>query len=523
MPYLDWTATPLRAWEIGSNQWCEATRPFRMAFNTPAGTRPVRVGVVGDSRSSMSGAGVHTWQIVQQLVAIQYDNMPGSSFMTSASLGGAPGLGGGMLCTFNHVNGAAKTTGDTYIPRGISVLNYTRNLGTNPVYSSSQGAGIIFGPHWIYGAVNSYANSGPWFDHTTADMSADIICYAYPGSPEAYVRIGNVNFNPAVSTTVGTSCSHAESSVTATSTTTTSMGLDSTANVAKRHTITSTNGFGSNNRMQMRVTSASGAAGIEFASARLWNKTNPRGVIIDNFANTGDSAASFLSAKPDCGTYFQVEQHEAFILWYGANDAAGGTSAATLETNLRSIIAILRAACPNCRIFLIGDSWRGGLTAPQLAELDQYPGVAYVIARSLPNCQAINLRRATHRTGWNSTYHYDDSAAIAWASATAYSVGNIRTAPFRGDDLERAKCRFGHTSAATDNPFSQSDNAAFFWELANPNMYYEGGAMVHATARGSAIQAKLIHDLIWGGVTTERPFTPSGRHFGVRGRANRSA
>ncbi len=193
--------------------------------------------------------------------------------------------------------------------------------------------------------------------------------------------------------------------------------------------------YGGNAYMALQVAGTDDTALTDIIGVRFFNETYPQGVVFDTFSHGGYQASSFLNAAGNAGAMFQAMNFQAVILHYGANDSGNGVSAQDFQTNIESVMALVRSwiGDPNFPVILIADVYRTGLSPTQQAQFDQYVGAQLAIAQSDSHVMVINSRRLMENLGWSgssgqsSTFlkdgvHYTPYGAKVLAAAEAAAM-----------------------------------------------------------------------------------------------------
>lgn len=182
--------------------------------------------------------------------------------------------------------------------------------------------------------------------------------------------------------------------------------------------------YGGKHYLAIEVAGTDDTKLTDILGLRFFNETHPEGVIVNSFSAGGYQAASFLTNHGSAGDIFRALDFQAVILHYGANDSAAGLSAQDFETQIESVIALVRSwvGDPGLPVILIADVYRDGLTAAQASEYDQYVGAELAIAQADSNVMVINARRLMDNIGWNGSSGQISSFLVDCCHYTPYGA-----------------------------------------------------------------------------------------------------
>ncbi len=182
--------------------------------------------------------------------------------------------------------------------------------------------------------------------------------------------------------------------------------------------------YGGKHYLAIEVAGTDDSKLTDILGLRFFNETHPEGVIVNSFSAGGYQAASFLANHGNAGDIFRALDFQVVILHYGANDIAAGLSAQDFETQIESVIALIRSwvGDPNLPVILIADVYRDGLTAAQSSEFDQYVGAELAIAQADSNVMVINARRLMDDIGWNGSSGQISSFLVDCCHYTPYGA-----------------------------------------------------------------------------------------------------
>ena len=266
------------------------------------------------------------------------------------------------------------------------------------------------------------------------------------------------------------------------------------------------------------------SSGQFFLCAQRWvNTTTTRGVVVSSASQSGYKIGQVVSDRGNSGPVLRAMRPDIVAIALHTNSAgnsydaynAGAPSTSYYHLGL-ALIDWVRTYDPNCWIVLIPDGPRTDLTAGQQTQYGLMVGANRMLADARPNVLAINLTLALENAGYTKAtqtftgYTYK----AAWATATAYSVGDI-VGLDGGGEVRYARCIQAHTSSSTDKPFL-STNSSDYWRahrrflVSNPDVTAAPTDNVHPGAWGARFAAKTIVQLIREG-QIKRVTVPRGR------------
>ncbi|MDB4766599.1 SGNH/GDSL hydrolase family protein [bacterium] len=158
--------------------------------------------------------------------------------------------------------------------------------------------------------------------------------------------------------------------------------------------------------LQIVARSADDERSIDIVGVRYTNTVDQSGIALQSFSRGGYSAELLLDNHSDADSQFKLLAGEDVVaIQLGANDAAGGRSAADFKEDLRSIISRVRdwSDDESLPVILISDPDFENpiaLTEERRAEFDLYPGVSAELATELENVLALNTRLIGARNNW---------------------------------------------------------------------------------------------------------------------------
>jgi hypothetical protein len=196
------------------------------------------------------------------------------------------------------------------------------------------------------------------------------------------------------------------------------------------------------------------SAGAIVAAVRAYDPDKP-GRALSTFSAGGYTAASFVANHNSCGPLLQAIGAPDYVsINLGTNDEAQNNSSSTYKTNLLALIANLRTkyGVSTLPVLLFSHPVRANATTAQMIASNEYASVLYEICQADPYCAMINVRLVLVEDGWdhaNSTY-----TATAWADATSYAVGNVRSIVVNSTTNETwiFEAITAHTSSASNRP-----------------------------------------------------------------------
>lgn len=486
MALKTWDQLPLTWPPRGSQAREDIDRIWITAEDTTPGRIPSRLARIGDSRSTGAfGAGRLINGPMNARLASNYGNMPSTGLFTGSAAGRANG--GVALGVNASPDGTAGTITSTYVPA---------NLTTRAYLSSHSGFAAIVSDGWYYANAKFNYRGGRFLNRATASLYPEIVGYNTANSSTLNWQFRSVA-GPYLSYGAGSQLvTGATAALTGDGTTCTRTLFQS----SRQSFPSPSNAINATPYLQLQIVGGHASNSTVFVAAYVNDYANPQGMVVDDFGTGGYKVTQWTSAYPNCGAFFRARPYAGYVVHFGANDCAGGVSAATFKSNLQTLITQIRSWDGQAPIYLVGEYYRGGITGGQLTELDMYPGACYELARENQRCVFINLRRALEMQGWNSTFQVTIPADVAWADATSYSVGNIRYTTMRGGEKEYWRCVVAHTSsAAVDMPGLETDSSNQTWEPVTNLLYYEAGALVHPTVAGGDLMAKELLGLMMAG------------------------
>lgn len=482
MAEADW-ASLVEEWPPrGSAPRAVLSRPFVRAYDITPGRKPVRMVRCGDSRSTQPAAAArHIDNALTAYMTAMYGNCPGTPYINggnqSLALNGSPGM-----ASSRADGGALDAAYATYTPPGVLGIAWT---------SAHTGESVMYSPQNKSGNPRQFFVGSKLTDRATARMSLRHLLFSHdPAQANSGQLAWQLWRNDLVAPaffTLGTQVGGA----------TTAQSLDGTGIYVREELSSDAAHVFSTSLTQTLIVKGSHATNkCNWLGSSFENHANPQGVICESYGASGYKYNSWTGSHANCGEYFRVMQPDVFIFWFGANDAAQNITAAQFKIAAAAFIAMMRAVCPNTPIWLVGDYYRGGLTGPQLAELDLYPARLLELAKATYACGFLNLRKKTEACGWNATKQVSVAAAVPWALLGVYVAGNIVSLPDVGNDLTYWRCLTNHTAAATDKPGTEQTNASLYWE---PVTNWLSSDLVHPSVRGAELVANIFADTFTAG------------------------
>ncbi len=410
--------------------WTQNPQLFTNLWQS-AQTQTVRIAILGDSQeTNPGGAGVDYIPRLNYEMWTRFGNVP------ETPIEGCSFYGGGAPYADWLLRGACAAPGPS--PTRLAANQILPNVQPQ-AYSTLNGASNINGEY--YGQLTLLEQNAIDIDpaaaipstvnyfNTAGVVKAEIFAATNPSSGEIAYWAQPLDSNvPDYYAPISTSG-------------TLTLGLQS-PNFAVLSGTTAALSYGGNTYLALQVAGTDDTALTDIIGLRFFNETYPQGVVFDTFSHGGYQATSFLNAAGNAGAMFQAMNFQAVILHYGANDSGNNVSAQDFQTNIESVMALVRSwvGDPNFPVILIADVYRTGLTATEQTQFDQYVGAQLAIAQSDSNVMVINSRRLMENLGWNggsgqsSTFlidgvHYTPYGAKMLAAAEAAAMmGDILVA-----------------------------------------------------------------------------------------------
>ncbi|XVJ59823.1 MAG: hypothetical protein HEQ23_10635 [Tepidisphaera sp.] len=160
-------------------------------------------------------------------------------------------------------------------------------------------------------------------------------------------------------------------------------------------------------------------------AARFINRDYTWGWTVTSVSEGGYTSATLLNQHQDSFRLISEMQPDVVFICYGANDVTAGFSPDDYRSNVKRLIARIRAACSKpIPVILMSDPARGGrLTDAEREVMDRYAGANYVIALEDPLVCALNSRLLTQNEGWK----YENLHLFTDYSMVHYSPNGART------------------------------------------------------------------------------------------------
>ncbi len=403
--------------------WAQNPQLFQNLW-LAAKTQTVRIAILGDSQeTNPGGAGLDYIPRLNYEMWKRFGNVP------ETPLEGCSFYGGGAPYADWLLRGACAAPGPS--PTRLAANQILPNLQPQ-AYSTLNGHTNVNGE--FYGQLTmlqqnaididpaaAIASNVSYFN-TSGVVKAEIFAATNPSSGEiAYWAQPTGSNTPSYFAPVATMG-------------TLTLGLQSPAFAVLSGT-TAPLSYSGNLYMALQVAGTADSKLTDIIGLRFFNETHPRGVVFDSFSQGGYQATSFLSAAGNAGAMFQAMNFQAVILHYGANDSGNNVSAQMFQTNIKSVMSLVRSWVQdsNFPVILIADVYRTGLTATEQAQFDQYVGAQLAIAQSDSNAMVINSRRLMDDLGWNASsgqstiflkdgVHYTPYGAQVLAAAEAAAM-----------------------------------------------------------------------------------------------------
>jgi len=182
---------------------------------------------------------------------------------------------------------------------------------------------------------------------------------------------------------------------------------------------------------QVWIKGTSASDKVLIQGARFRNVTNPTGVVVTSMSEGGYRADSWIPTHAGCGPLLALMGFDFVCIDFGVNDANAGRTPAQFKQNVQSLIMLVRAALPECVIFLFSSEMDARAGWGGTANHDQYAGSLRELVDENANTILINRRRRLHRLG-----HVLDNELITgttdrgeYAAATNYNVGDLVRPP----------------------------------------------------------------------------------------------
>lgn len=452
-------------------------------FGVTAKHRLVKIALLSDSRfTNPAGHGDDTIPNLNFAFGLRYGNWPASQlcFMSSNDdpwcIGMAVNPGGGTI------GSATRLTAAQVPPNLSSSGTLDSDLRALPVAVVSQGALFVLRPLMEYSVDASLRNGTIMVragDSYAADIYAATATFTGNSSGEIYWQYVP---NTAAAASFG------QATI---SSGTTAMGLNTSSQSVLGATIPI--GAVDDSHWPQMLLNGDGVHPVDFGYLRFKNTTAPNGIVVDTYSAGGYNATSFLTYHASSWPWLTVQNYDAAILWYGANDNPYFTGT-QFHDNLVALIAAIRTNLGNATlpIILVGDTYLSANDA-NYTNLNQYPGACDAIAQADPYSVSVNLRLAGEQNGINAAN--ESPAGLtdkgAWADATPYILNDMVsvTEPPNTNAKQFYKCVSAHTSSAATVP-----PEAVHWLRVHQNLA-DG---THYSLLGGEKVTGLLVDLLMG-------------------------
>jgi hypothetical protein len=453
-----------------------ARRKFDRVF-ARAAKRGGHFGMFGSSLQTIpTGFGSIYVAVMNAYLGQRFGNVPGSQIAWTSSYGGGQPPAAWLVRGSTNGHSAAGVAANFFPPTATPFRYSSAALG--PIWAFQHDAGNVhFGTGLSFG------------DYVTprTDIHCEIYAGTVSGGPDsiAWSVIPLDQRPPNYFRTVAQSG-------------TVNMGLNSATWDVKKTTIGPL-AYAADPYTQV-IAKASGAGEALIIGARFINKARPEGITVTSMSSGGYRAQDILASHGSMGECLRAFNFDGYMLCFGANDAAGGVTAAQFHSHLLALMAQLRSwhGNPSLPFILISDAHRENLTAPQQTEYDLYPSVLKAIAKSDPYVLAVNSRRAMHELGHNSTS--ESMAGLvnrsAWsASSISYVVNDYVT-----HNGSVWKCYSAHTSSAGITPGTDGGAERWDWHRRHFVTVADG---THFSTFGNQKKAMVDTSLILSGCFTD--------------------
>lgn len=425
--------------------------------------------ILGDSRSTPTGAGRNWSPVFNATFAALFGNSPGTTVMSPGSVGA--GIGSYWLCrptaqapdAVFHTQAAAIGITAAHVPPGMEYrasdvtrsvdcfnfsIDYNR-ANRNMPYARGRFAkqtGSYYIDVWLvaHNAMNADDFGGD------AQLSWEV--FSHNSSTTDYVTSGTSRGSGTTSVDF--------SGMTLGQLTKVTLGPFTLSGSDRYLSFTSKG-------TKQPIGGSVGQGYTVMAAVRFRNATNPEGAVVTLHGTSGLRVSSWLAFSSVVWEALGLIYHDADFIGVrlGTNDAGNSVSASTYQTNVRSLITNIRTHFgPEKKIILFADYPRWNLTAPQAAQYLLYPHALYEIAESDDYCLFINGYNMAHMIGFteeNSSLtgitDGGDWAAVSEGgsvtSGNSYHVSSSAQAGLAAANRER-KMHFRvtttHTKAAAD-------------------------------------------------------------------------
>ena len=410
--------------------WTQSPQLFQGLWQA-AKSQTVRIAILGDSQeTNPGGAGLDYIPRLNYEMWMRFGNVP------ETPLEGCSFYGGGAPYADWLLRGACASPGPS--PTRLAANQILPNVQPQ-AFSTLNGASNVNGEY--YGQLTMLQQNAIDIDpaaaipsnvnyfNTAGVVKAEIFAATNPSSGEIAYWAQPMSTNlPSYFAPV-------------TSSGTLSLGLQSSVfNV--RSGITAALPYNGNTYMVLQVAGTDDSKLTDIIGLRFFNESHPQGVVFDSFSQGGYQATTFLAVAGNAGAMFQAMNFQAVILHYGANDSNNNVSAQAFQTNIESVMSLVRSwvGDPSFPVILIADVYRTGLTATEQVQFDQYVGAQLAIAQTDSNVMVINSRRLMDDLGWNGSsgqsttflkdgVHYTPYGAQVLAAAeAAAAMGQVLVA-----------------------------------------------------------------------------------------------
>jgi hypothetical protein len=440
-----------------------------------ARTETVHIGYFSDSRGAPYGSGRAYICALQHQFVQRYGNLPRTGAMVSESAY-ITGLCGGLT-----INGRESGVLGT---SGVASANYAPGHGPTLQATVNAAHGYLW--HLAHDGAMSLLPKSVRGDYFAKGSSVTFKALAFTASGSAEIAWRTVPTDNPYST-FGTTLASGTSS----------LGLDSATLAVKTLTIADV-GYNNLGYAQVVCRNSDNAKTLELGSGWFESNADPAGVAVTTFSVSGYKAADVLANHATCGEHLLAFDCDAYWLDFGTNEAGVGKTAAQFKADTLALIAQLRTWHGDSTLPVIVSSvpYRTGLTAGQTTEWEQYAGALKEICQSDPYVYLVNAARILADLGWTSANEgQSTTGAAAWATSTAYVVGNIVTLQAEHDPLYFV-CIQAHTSAASAAALVTSNrppNPVYWRQI---NKFTRDG--IHDTLYGAEVRAQAQASALFG-------------------------